>query len=174
LRTIRLDTSDTFVFGAAAAPGEWAVPGGFAFRDKDPATLDGKTRAAFRGGFLGVRSLGWSTLVQIVETTEAERAKLVEELAAQLARHFGAPTIAAAKIAAEEEIAFAQSLCEAPLDCVIALHRVYENGSVRETFRTLHPRGGKSNGVFSFLEVEGEDESSEEVDLVALTEREHK
>ena len=71
LRTIRLDASDTFVFGAAAEPGEWAVSGAFVFWDRDPATLDGKARAAFRSGLLGVNSLGWSTLVQIVQATEA-------------------------------------------------------------------------------------------------------
>jgi Family of unknown function (DUF6505) len=175
LRTIRLDASDTFVFGAAAEPGEWAVSGAFAFWDKDPATLDGKKRAAFRSGFLGVNSLGWSTLVQIVETTEAERAILVDLLAEQLARHFGAPTIAAAKAAAEEEVAFAQSLCTVPLDGVIAVHRTFEDGAVRETFRTLRPREGlKPTRVFSFLEVEGEDESSEQIDLATLAEREHK
>ena len=37
------------------------------FADADPDALEGKSRAAFRGGFLGVASLGWSTLVQIVE-----------------------------------------------------------------------------------------------------------
>jgi len=177
LRTIRLDASDTFVFGAAAQPGEWAVSGAFVFWDKDPATLDGKARAAFRSGFLGVNSLGWSTLVQIVETTEAERTSLVALLAEQLVRHFGAPTIAAAKAAAEEEVAFAQSLCTVPQDSVIAVHRTYEDGAVRESFRALRPRDGvKPARVFSFLEVEGEDEDapSEQIDLAALAEREHK
>jgi len=175
LRTIRLDASDTFVFGAAAEPGEWAVSGAFVFWDKDPATLDGKARAAFRGGFLGVNSLGWSTLVQIVETTEAERASLVGLLAEQLVRHFGAPSMAAAKAAAEEEVAFAQSLCTVPADSIIAVHRTYEDGAVRERFRTLRPRdGAKPARVFSFLEVEGEDESSEQIDLAALAERERK
>jgi Family of unknown function (DUF6505) len=65
LRTIRLDPSDTFVFERAADPGEWAVSGAFMFADADPDALVGKSRAAFRGGFLGVASLGWSTLVQI-------------------------------------------------------------------------------------------------------------
>ena len=51
LRTIRLDPSDTFVFERAAEPGEWAVSGAFMFWDDDPAALDGKARAAFRGGF---------------------------------------------------------------------------------------------------------------------------
>ena len=65
IRTIRLDPSDTFVFERAAEPGEWAVSGAFVFSDADPAKLEGKARSAFRGGFLGVQSLGWSTLVQI-------------------------------------------------------------------------------------------------------------
>jgi hypothetical protein len=175
LRTIRLDVSDTFVFDAAAEPGEWAVSGAFAFWHKDPTMLDGKARAAFRSGFLGVRSLGWSTLVQIVETTEAERASLVELLAEQLVRHFGAPTPAAAKAAAEEEVVFAQSLCTVPQDSIVAVHRTYENGAVRESFRTLRPRDTvKPARVFSFLETEGEDESSEQIDLADLAEREHK
>ncbi len=73
LRTIRLDPSDTFVFERAAEPGEWAVSGAFVFSDVDPSTLQGKERSAFRGGFLGVASLGWSTLVQIVEATDDDR-----------------------------------------------------------------------------------------------------
>ena len=74
LRTIRLDPSDTFVFEKAAEPGEWAVSGAFVFWNRDPAALEGKARSAFRGGFLGVDSLGWSTLVQIVEASEDDRA----------------------------------------------------------------------------------------------------
>ncbi|MGE0725874.1 MAG: DUF6505 family protein, partial [Alphaproteobacteria bacterium] len=67
LRTIRLDPSDGFVFDVAATEGEWAVSGAFRFWDLDPAALDGKARAAFRGGLLGIASFGWSTLVQVVE-----------------------------------------------------------------------------------------------------------
>src|SRR5207244_10452102 len=84
LRTIRLDASDTFVFERAAEPGEWAVPGAFMFAHDDPDALDGKRRAAFRSGFLGVPSLGWSTLVQIVEAGVEARTALVEMLAQQL------------------------------------------------------------------------------------------
>jgi Family of unknown function (DUF6505) len=179
LRTIRLDASDSFVFAAAAEPGEWAVSGAFVFWHKDPATLDGKARAAFRSGLLGVRSLGWSTLVQIVEASAAERAGVVELLAEQLTRHFGAPNLDAARAAAEEEVAFAQSLCSMPAGSVVAVHRSYEDGAVRESFRSLRPReGGKPAGVFAFLEVEGEDEPSETIDeaidLAALAKREHK
>jgi hypothetical protein len=176
LRTIRLDPSDTFVFERAAEPGEWAVPGGFAFAGVDPASLQGKARAAFRAGFLGVASLGWSTLVQIVEASEADRGAAVEQLAGQLLTQFGAPDRGAAREAAAEEIAFAASLCNQPADTLIALHRVYENDSVREAFRTLRPRGGpKPLRAFSFLEVEGDDEPpAERIDLAALAQGERK
>jgi phenylpyruvate tautomerase PptA (4-oxalocrotonate tautomerase family) len=170
LRTIRLDPSDTFVFERAAEPGEWAVSGAFVFWNTDPEALEGKARTAFRAGFLGVASLGWSTLVQIVEASDAEHAALVGALAEQLVEHFGAPDLAAAHGAAEEEVAFAASLCNQPTDTLIAVHRSRDDGgAVREAFRTLRPReGAKPQRVFSFREVEGEDEPAEEVDLAAL------
>src|SRR5690349_19611386 len=91
LRTIALDPSDTFVFDVPAEPGDWAVSGAFRFCDRDPGRLSGKERSAFRSGFLGVRSWGWSTLAQIVPATEEDRRTLVELLAGQLTERFGAP-----------------------------------------------------------------------------------
>jgi len=171
IRTIRLDPSDTFVFDHAAEPGEWAVSGAFAFWNTDAAKLEGKARSAFRGAFLGVESLGWSTLVQIVEASAADRAALVERLAQQLVAQFGAPDIAAAGVAAEEEVAFAESLCNHPADTLIAVHRTFEEGEVREAFRTLHPRADKKPmRAFSFLEVEGEEEPADQVEPVAMAE----
>ena len=169
LRTIRLDPSDTFVFERAADPGEWAVSGAFMFADADPDALVGKSRAAFRAGFLGVASLGWSTLVQIVEATQEDRDRLVDALGRQLHERLGAPDLAAARAAAEEEVAFAASLCDHPRDTLIAVRRTFEDGAIREAFRTLHPRGTrKPMRAFSFLEVESEEEPREEVDLLAL------
>lgn len=169
LRTIRLDQSDTFVFDPAAEPGEWAVSGAFAFWHRDPAGLQGKARSAFRSGFLGVQSLGWSTLVQIVAATEEDRAAVVDQLARQLVAQFGAPDEAAARAAAEDEIAFVESLCSEPQDTLIAVHRSFENGQVREQFRTLRPRAGaKPARAFSFFDVEGEDEPDETVDLIGM------
>jgi hypothetical protein len=172
LRTIQLDPSDTFVFERAAEPGEWAVSGAFAFWNTDPETLEGKARSAFRAGFLGVQSLGWSTLVQIVEASEADRAVVVEALAAQLVAQFGAPDLAAARAAAEDEVSFAASLCNQPVDTLIAVHRSTADGAVREAFRTLRPReGAKPLRAFSFLEVEGDDEPADEVNLAALAQK---
>jgi len=175
LRTIRLDASDTFVFEKAAEPGEWAVSGAFAFWNRDAASLEGKARTAFRSGFLGVKSLGWSTLVQIVEASEDDRVAVIDMLARQLVANFGAPTVDDARAAAEEEITFAESLCSQPQDTLVAVHRTFEHSKVRESFRTLRPRdGAKPMRAFSFLDVEGEEEPDEHVDLVGMAERDRK
>ena len=171
LRTIRLDPSDTFVFEKAAEPGEWAVSGAFVFWNTDPAALEGKARTAFRSGFLGLGSLGWSTLVQIVDADEDDRRAAIDQLARQLVAHFGAPTVADAAAAATEEIAFAESLCTQPKDMLVAVHRSFDDGEVREQFRTLRPRNGeKPARAFSFLDVEGEDDAppADAVDLVGI------
>ena len=78
LRTIRLDPSDTFVFERAAEPGEWAVSGAFVFWNADPAQLRRQGARGVPRRLLGVESLGWSTLVQIVEASDDDRAALVE------------------------------------------------------------------------------------------------
>ena len=122
-----------------------------------------------RAGFLGVTSLGWSTLVQIVNATEEDRVAAVDTLARQLVAHFGAPDLNTARAAAEEELAFAASLCNHVPDTLIAVHRSSENGEIREAFRTLRPRNGpKPLRAFSFLEAEGDEEPAEQVNLLAL------
>jgi hypothetical protein len=157
LRTIALDPSDTFVFDVPAEPGEWAVSGGFRFLDQGSTMLQGKDRWAFRGGFLGVQSWGWSTLVQIVEAKESDRAILVEFLAGQLVNRLGAPDLATARLAAEEEVTFAESLCTHPVDTLIAVHRTVVDGEIREVFRTLQRREGAGHSkAFSFVEVDDE------------------
>jgi hypothetical protein len=173
-RTIRLDPSDKVVFAHAAEPGEWAVPGTFLFWGRDPETLSRKEAIAFRSGFLGVDSFGHSTLVAVQEARADERAALVERLAAQLVAQLGAPSLAAARPAAEEEVALAESLCrDHPINTLIALHRRHEDGAIREQFRTLKPRdetafsAGHLQGhdrAFQFFEEETEDH----VDLFAL------
>jgi hypothetical protein len=172
LRTIRLDASDSFVFEKPAEPGEWAVSGAFAFAHCDPANLRGKARTAFRAGFLGLGSLGRSTLVQIVEADEGDRRAVVEMLAAQLVARFGAPDLATARLAAEEETSFVASLCDHSPGVLIAVTRTHENGTIREIFRTLRPRDGAGHtSAFEFLEVVGEDDGPvEHFDLTGFNE----
>lgn len=181
-RTIRLDPSDTFVFERAAEPGEWAVSGAFVFFDRDPATLARKQRVALRSGFLGIDSLGWSTLAVVAEATEAEKAAAVARLAAQLLARFGAPGAEAARHAAETELAFAASLCDHAPQTLLAVQRTVNNGEIRERFRTLRPREPAPGGdplhaqarAFTFHEVEGGDEDAEHVDLRGLIEADRK
>lgn len=170
LRTIRLDPSDTFVFERAAEPGEWAVSGAFMFWASDPARLEGKARTAFRNGLLGVVSFGHSTLVQIVDARPEDRTFLIDLLAQRLIERCGAPDMHAARLAAEDEVDFAQSLCSQPRDTLIAVHRSFDDGSIREQFRTLRPRQGKPPArAFSFMEVEGDvEEPGETLDLIGI------
>lgn len=173
-RTIRLDPSDTFVFERAAEPGEWAVTGSFLFWDQDVAALAGKERAAFRSGFAGVRSLGFSTLVVIVEASEADRDAAVEDLARHVHERLGAPDLDAARAAAREEIEVAASLCRPEVGTLIAMHRTLEAGEIRESFRTLRRRPAGEDrlhaGLRAFRLVEADDEEppEERVDLLAL------
>lgn len=173
-RTIRLDPSDTVVFPAAAEPGEWAVPGTFLFWGRAPESLSRKEAIAFRSGFLGVESFGFSTLVVVQPASADERAALVARLAAQLVARLGAPDLATALPAAEEEVALAESLCrDHPPNTLIALHRHHEGAGIREQFRTLKPRDETAfaaahlrghDRAFHFIE---EDDDSG-VDLLAL------
>lgn len=173
-RTIRLDPSDKVVFAQAAEPGEWAVVGTFLFWGRSPESLSRKDQIAFRSGFLGVESFGFSTLVTVQEARADERAALVEALALQLVTHLGAPSLNAARPAAEEEVALAESLCAGhALNTLIALHRKHKDGAIREQFRTLKPRdetafsGSHLQGhdrAFHFIEEEVEDH----VDIFSL------
>ena len=175
-RTIRLDPSDTFVFERAAEPGEWAVSGAFVFWNQDQANLGPKQRVALRSGFLGIDSLGWSTLAIVTEATEADRQAMIERLAGHLLKKFGAPDLNAARVAAGEEITFAASLCDHPPQTLLAVQRSVENGEIRERFRTLKPREAGSGAdplhtharAFTFHEVEGDIEPGEDVDLLGM------
>lgn len=169
LRTIALDPSDTFIFDVAAEPGEWAVSGAFRFCDCDGSKLEGKPRAAFRGGFLGVQSWGWSTLAQVVPATEDDYRGLVDLLAGQLVDRFGAPDMAVARAAAEEEVAFAQSLCSHPISALIAVHRSSSDGEVRESFRRLQLREGQGHSkAFSFMEMQDDVQPDGDLKLADL------
>jgi hypothetical protein len=171
LRTIRLDASDMFIFPAVAEPGDWAVSGSFAF-DGAPANLTGKALAAFRGGFLGIPSLGWSTLAQVVEVDAEDRRAAIELLARCLVERYGAPDLDTARAAATEEIDFAASLCGHPPDTLIAVRRTDEADTIREAFRTLRPRGdNRPWHAFSFLAAR-DDEVVDEVDLSGLAREE--
>jgi hypothetical protein len=138
-RTIRLDGSDLRVFEPAAEPGEWAVPGGFEFAGIDLARLTGKARQAFGGGWLGLDSLGRSTLVEVAEIDEAEYAAVVRRLTAILIERFGAPDVLAAATEARAEAKYAAGLCEHKLHTLLAIEREPGAAGIVERFRVIRP-----------------------------------
>jgi hypothetical protein len=178
-RTIRMDPSDTFVFERAAEPGEWAVSGAFVFHGCEPASLPTKQRTAFRAGFIGLSSFGYSTLAVVSEASGPEHDEATTLLALKLVERFGAPDLAIALPAAREEIAFAADLCKGhAVGTLLALHRTEEGGRIRERFRTLKPREAGSDPhaaamrghgkAFFLVETNEDDEAEEHVDLVGL------
>lgn len=136
-RTVRLDAADAETFDPAAEPGEWAVSGAFAFSDREPALLMGKDLQAFRSGFLGTGSFGWSSLVTVKDISPAEYERVVEALAAHLMERYDAPDRAAARAFAEEECRFAQSLCDRPIDTLVAVEREFGPQGIVERFRPV-------------------------------------
>ena len=165
-RTIRLDPSDEFVFPVAAAPGEWAVSGAFRFWDADPAALTGKERQAFRAGLLGISSFGWSTLIAVAEVTAEDVEQATSALALQFVTHLGAPDEVVARAAAEEEIAFAASLCDHPVNTLIAVQRSSEGGEIRERFRTLKRKEDLHQTARAFdIVADDDDEIAEHIDI---------
>jgi hypothetical protein len=139
---VRLDDSDCQVFDTAAEPDEWAVPGGFEFLHLDPGELEGKRAQAFASGFLGIGSYGRATLVRIDELADEEYQSVVERLADHLQERYGAPDRNAALVAAAEEVAYAESLCEYDNHTLLALERRFEDSGVSEAFKRFLPSAG--------------------------------
>lgn len=142
LRALRLDDSDLSVFSRACEPGEWVVPGSFAFTfsERDPATLTGEQRAAFRQGWLSVESFGWTTLAVVAEITETEQRQVLERLARHFVDVYGAPDMAAALEEARRELEFAAGLAEPPPNTILSLQRSLTDEGIAEEFRIHRPR----------------------------------
>lgn len=138
-RCIRLDASDLNIFARAAEPGEWAVPGGFAYGDCDPDGLDRKARLAFHSAWLGIESFGHSTFAEVAEIDEAGYEQAVERLAAHFVACYGAPDLAAALPVARAEAEDAAALCEHKVHTLLALEREMTGQGVVERFRTIDP-----------------------------------
>ena len=137
-RIVRLDTSDTKVYARAAEAGEWAVPGAFRFAGVDPATLDKKSRQAFKSAWLGLDGFGDATVVEAIEASDEQYEACVRKLAAHFVEAYGAPDILAAAQAAREELGYAAQLAEHPNHTLLILEREpVEGGGVSERVRVV-------------------------------------
>ncbi len=141
-RVIRLDETDLEVYREAAEPGEWAVPGTFAFSNWTGDDLTGKPGQEFANGWLGLTSFGRATIVAVTSITEAERQALVDILAFHFTESWGAPTLEAARPVAEEEIAQMADLCAGQAEnTLIVVERTLGEAGVNDRFRLIPPQG---------------------------------
>lgn len=143
-RTIRLDASDEAVYAHAARAGEWAVPGGFEFLDA--RELSGPARQAFRSGFLGTETFGRATLVAVGTISHRDYEDVVTRLATHLEDRYGAPDRGAAERAARSEVEFARSLCDHPVNTLLAVQREWTDAGVSEAFRVVRQPAGDWEG----------------------------
>ena len=139
-RAIRLDDSDEHVFERAALPGEWTIPGTFAFSDWSEDDLTGKARQAFANGWLGLESFGRCTFVVVTAITEDEYAEQVEALSRHFVAEWGAPSLEAARPVAEDELAHMRAMCEDhPENTLLVVVRELIKAGVHEQFRAITP-----------------------------------
>ncbi len=154
-RTIRLDPSDVKVFPLAAEPGEWAVPGTFAFADAQPQSLSRKEQLAFKSGWLGTGSFGRSTMVQVVDITAEQYDQVVRVIADHLVSEYGAPDSDRALAAARDEAADAAGLCDHTVNTLLAIEREFTDEGISERVRAITPEpAGAHTRVWEIVEDE--------------------
>lgn len=141
-RVIRLDESDLNVFHTAAEPGEWAVPGTFAFSNWSEDDLSGKARQEFAHGWLGLTSFGRASVVGVTSITEPEYKELVDILAFHFVEAWGAPNAEAARPVAEGEIAHMAQMCsDQTTNTLMVIERELTETGVKDKFRLIPPQG---------------------------------
>lgn len=156
-RIIRLDTSDLTTFKKAAKAGEWAVPGSFAFADRDPENFDGKDQVAFQSAWLGTESFGYATLTEVAEISEAAFFQLVERLARHFVEAYGAPDLASALPAARAEADYAAGLCEHKIHTLMAIERRFGETGIVERIRVIRPSGAQDHARIWEIVENGEE-----------------
>ena len=101
-----------------------------------PGGLQGKERTRFS------RRLSRRDVARLVDTGadrggERRRPRgLIDELARRLVEHSARPILLPPAPPPKRRSRFAASLCNQPQDTLIAVHRSFENGEIREAFRT--------------------------------------
>ncbi len=160
-RCIRLDASDLNIYARAAEPGEWVVPGGFAYADCDPDSLERKARLAFHSAWLGTGSFGHSTLAEVAEIEPAGFEQVIEHLATHFVERYGAPDLAAARPVASAQAEEAAGLCEHKIHTLLAIEREMTEAGVIERFRVITPARAQDHAkVWEIVPEESEDGGS--------------
>ncbi len=155
-RTIRLDASDSHAFPRAAASGEWAVTGTFAYTEADPAGLTGKEQLAFKNGWLGTTGFGRSTVVQVAHISDEQIDEVTKRLAAHLIEAYGAPDMEEALPAARIEVADATGLAEHPSGTFLSIEREWTDDGIRERVRVIEAKHSDQHARIWTVEEDGE------------------
>lgn len=143
-RVIRLDDSDLNIFDVPAEPGEWAIPGSFAYSNWTEDDLTAKARQEFAHGWLGLESFGRASVTAVTTITEAERDALIDILAFHFTESWGAPNFEAARPVAEVEIADLIAMCADQEDnTLMVIERELTPEGVKDRFRMVPPQGAK-------------------------------
>lgn len=139
-RAIHFDESDLNVYAVPARTGEWAISGGFEFSNWGEADLVGKARQAFANGWLGVETFGRVTFVAVTRIEAPEYEALTDRLAQHFVDVYGAPSLAAARPVAAEELAQMAEICaDHPPNTVLTVLRSLTEAGVREQYRFIEP-----------------------------------
>lgn len=136
LKAVRLDDSDARILaqeGGAAEDGEWVVSGGYAVCDlarghRTPACHCDTT-------FVAVAARRRCTLAEVAEISDAMLDQLKENLAQFFLAELEAPSLEAARAAAEDECAYTAELAAGfPADVWITVKREPSEDGVGERY----------------------------------------
>jgi len=125
LKAVRLDDSDARIFageGGAAEDGEWVVSGGYAVCDL--AQGHRAARCHCDSTFVAAGARRRCTLAEVSEIDEAAYAQVKQALSRHFLEELGAPTVEAARTAADDECAYTADLAGGfPVDAWITVRR---------------------------------------------------
>lgn len=136
LKAVRLSEHDARLFpdDDLLEDGDWAVSGGFAVCD---LSSGGHRHPGCRcdASFVGLAGPRRCGVAEVVSIDQATYRSHVETLARQLVVDWGAPSEAAARAAAEEEVAYTADLCQGFTDGVwITVQRTAGESGVTERY----------------------------------------
>ena len=137
-RIVTLDDSDLGIFEEISSAGEWAISGSFEFSNCKKIEIIGWKTQAFSSGWLGLSSFGRTTLIGVTNITSEEIEKIVQVLAQNFVKKYGAPSLKVAYPVAEEVVEFMKSICEDhPVNTLLMVSRELTPNGIREKFRLI-------------------------------------
>ena len=145
-KTIQLDISDNNIYEYPANPQEWAVAGTFSFVDSDPDSWSKKDKFAFQSAWLGLKSFGNSTLVQITDIPKNEYEIIIASLAEYLIEKHNAPSMEEATRASKKEIDDMAVLCEHLPGTLLSIERSLVENGIKERTRVIRPTKKRDSG----------------------------